>query len=99
MKSYRFFLLIGLCAFTISANAQPGIGEMGAVEDELTTWWQAMVDFSFVLSGIIGLCGAITIFYNWQMGKPNTTAHISAWFFSALFLLLSGVFMRALVGY
>lgn len=99
MKSYRFFVFAGLCMLTFNAYSQPGVDELGEVGTELSTWWVAMIDFSFVLAGLIGICGAITIFYNWQMGKPNTTAHISAWFFSALFLLLSGVFMRALVGY
>ncbi len=71
---------------------------MQQVTQDLSTSFFSAFDCSLVLAGIFGICGAVRVYHNWQMGKKEITAEIAAWFFAALFMILSGVFLRALFG-
>jgi hypothetical protein len=51
-----------------------------------------------VLALILGTFGSLRIYHNWQMGEKRIDAVVAAWFFAALFMILSGPFLRALFG-
>jgi len=51
-----------------------------------------------VLAGIFGIVGAVRIYYNWQMGRERITVEVAAWFFSAIFMVLAGAFLKGLFG-
>ena len=86
------------CLFALSALAQPGIDEMHQAAQNLSSSFFSAFDCSLVLAGLIGLCGAISVYHKWQMGKRDIVADIAAWFFAALFMVLTGAFLRALFG-
>lgn len=95
----RKLLLAIIAIFLISyCKAQPGIDEMQQASHNLSSNFYAALDFAWVLSAILGICGAVRIYHNWQMGRPHIDAAVAAWFFSAFFMLLSGAFLRALYG-
>ena len=96
-RLYYFFVFMALVPQL--AGAQPGIAEMNQASGQLKNSFFAAFDFTLVLATLFGICGAVTIFHNWQMGKDrHITAEVAAWFFAALFMILSGPFLRALFG-
>ena len=89
-------LLIGL--FPFIAMAQPGIDEMQQARQDLSASFFSAFDCSMVIAGILGLFGAVRIYHNWQMGRDRIDAQVAGWFFSSLFMLLTGAFLRAMFG-
>jgi len=94
----KIFLTFCLCLLALGALAQPGISEMQQAQSDLSSSFFSAFSCSLVIAGLLGLAGAVKIFHNWQMGKKEITADIAAWFFAALFMILAGVFLRALFG-
>ena len=88
----------GLLLLPMIANAQPGISEMQQAQSALSDDFFSAFDCSLVIATILGLTGAIKIYHNWQMGKDRIDSDVAAWFFAALFMVLSGAFLRALFG-
>lgn len=76
----------------------PGIDELQQAHQELSSSFFSARDVSLVLAAILGIIGAVRIYHNWQMGKPHITTEVSAWFFSALFMVLLGAFCQAVFG-
>ena len=86
------------CLLTLTAAAQPGISEMQQAGQELSSSFFSAFDLALVLAALLGTIGAGKIYHNWQMGKPRIDADVAAWFFAAMFMVLSGAFLRALFG-
>ena len=94
----KYILVIGCFVILTPAFAQPGIAEMQQAKQDLSGTFFSAFDFALVLSTLLGLNGAIKIYHNWQMGKDKIDADVAAWFFAAIFIVLSGAFLRALFG-
>jgi len=94
----KLFSITFFCLLALAARAQPGITEMQEAQDSLSTSFFSALNCSLVLAGILSFIGAIKIYYHWQMGEKQVTMAIAAWFFAAVFILLSGAFLTALFG-
>ncbi|WP_432328100.1 DUF4134 family protein [Mucilaginibacter sp. P25] len=94
----RVFCLLCICLLTFSARAQPGISEMEQAKHDLGADFYAAVDLSFVIAGILGITAGLKIYKRIQDGNKDITPEISAWFYAALFMMLSGLFLKALFG-
>jgi hypothetical protein len=94
----KFYLTVCCCLLTLGAVAQPGISEMQQAQQQLTGDFFSTFDCSLVLAGLIGITGAARVYHHLQTGKKEFVAEVSAWAFAALFMVLSGVFLRALFG-
>jgi hypothetical protein len=93
------YLLIGFFMLAVmTAAAQPGLNEMQQAQSDLASSFFSAVDCSLVLAGIFGILGAVRIYHNWQMGHPRIDQAVAGWFFAALFMVLSGAFLRAVFG-
>lgn len=90
-----FVLTLFFCA---NVQAQPGIAEMQQATGQLRGSFFSARDATMVLAGLLGICGAVNIYYNMQMGKEKFTGKIAAWFFAAFFMILMGPFLQALFG-
>ena len=91
--------LLGLCLLLpLEAMAQPGIDEMQQARSDLSQSFFSARDLSLILAAILGIIGAVRIYHNWQLGRERITAEVSAWFFSALFMVLLGAFCQAVFG-
>jgi hypothetical protein len=94
----KVIILSCLCLLALSAVAQPGISEMQQATQDLKASFFSSLDFSLVLAAILGICGAVRIYHNWQMGKDRVDIQVAGWFFASLFMILAGSFLRALFG-
>jgi len=86
------------CLLALGASAQPGLDEMQQAQQSLSSSFFSAMDCSLVLAGIFGILGAVRIYHNWQMGRQRINEEVAAWFFAALFMVLSGAFLRAVFG-
>jgi len=77
---------------------QPGIDEMQQATQGLNQTFFSASGCAMVLAGIFGIVGAVRIYYNWQMGRERITVEVAAWFFSAIFMVLAGAFLKGLFG-
>ncbi|MEJ2884645.1 DUF4134 family protein [Pedobacter sp. GR22-6] len=93
-----FWAVVILLGMVNQIYAQPGISEFQQVNSDLKRSFFSASDATFILAAIFGICGALRIYYNMQMGKNKFTADVSAWFLAALFMILMGPFLRALFG-
>ena len=93
-------LLLGMIAvlFYLPTAAQPGISEFNQLNNNMHQSFFSAFDATLILAAIFGICGAVRIYYNMQMGKNKFTADVTAWFLAALFMILMGPFLRALFG-
>lgn len=96
MKPSVAFAIIML--MTHQLEAQPGIAEMQQARQQLSSSFFSAFDLALVLSTVLGSFGALRIYHNWQMGQPRMDTEVAAWFFAALFVILSGTFLQALFG-
>ncbi|MBS1526126.1 MAG: DUF4134 domain-containing protein [Bacteroidetes bacterium] len=94
----KFFMMICCCLLVISASAQPGITEMNQAQQNLKSDFFSALDCALVLAAIFGTVGAVRIYHNWQMGHPRIDEQVAAWFFASFFMVLAGVFLRAVFG-
>ncbi len=96
------FLLSGaiicLCLLSIAVFGQPGISEMQQARQDLTSTFFSTFDLSLVIAGIFGIAGAVRIYYNLQLGRERMVDAIAAWIFAAFFIIIAGIFLRALFG-
>jgi hypothetical protein len=81
----------------LDALAQPGLPEMQQASSFIRNSFFSMRDLSYVISALIALVGAVVIYHKWQMGK-DVGMDIPAWFFSSIFVLLTGAFLSQLFG-
>jgi hypothetical protein len=86
------------CLLSLGAIAQPGIDEMRQAQQDLASSFYSALGLSLVLAGIFGIFGAVRIYHNWQMGRPKITEEVAAWFFAAFFMVIAGLFLRAVFG-
>jgi hypothetical protein len=77
---------------------QPGLDEFQQAQNQLHSSFFSAINFAFALATILGIIGGIRIYHNWQMGEREMTSEVSAWFFAALFMVLAGIFLRAVFG-
>jgi hypothetical protein len=96
----KFSLTVWFSLLTLLAVAQPGVsdGSLSQATQDLSSSFFSAFDFAMVLALILGTFGALRIYHNWQMGEKRIDAVVAAWFFAALFMILSGPFLRALFG-
>ncbi|RBQ08958.1 DUF4134 family protein [Pedobacter miscanthi] len=89
--------IIVLVAGPLAALAQPGLAEMQQARSFIRESFFSMRDFSYIVSALVAIVGAVTVYHKWQMGK-DVSMDIPAWFFSSMFLLLTWTFLLHLFG-
>jgi hypothetical protein len=94
----HFLIFTCCCLLALGASAQPGIDEMQQAQQQLSSSFFSALDWAMVMAAIFGIIGAVRIYHNWQMGHPRIDEAVMAWFLAAVFMVLSGAFLRAMFG-
>jgi len=93
-----FFAII----FTASAQDPPGIDEFNQASQQMHSVYFSMSNLVLVIGAISGILGGLRVYTNWQIGghrhRHPIDSQVIGWFCSCLFLILAGVFLKALYG-
>ena len=102
MKAFTLLLSLALALSLpclVQAQTPPGINELYSIGGEMHEYYFHFSDLAFIIGAITGLLGGLRVYANWQAGQHHIDAQVSAWFFSCLFLMLCGVFLRGLFNF
>ena len=86
------------CALIMQGASGNGMSELYEAENFLQGSFLSVRDLSFVLSGLIAIAGAVSVYHKWQMGGRDVGADVAAWFFSSLFILVMGMMVASFFG-
>lgn len=91
--------LFALALLSINSFAQGG-GAAGidAASSELTTFIDPLGNLLMVVGGLVGLVGAIRVYLKWNNGDQDTTKALMGWLGSCVFLVVSGIVVKAFFG-
>lgn len=99
MHRCKPLIFLGLAvSLPMLGHSQPGISDFYQASSEVRHWYFALSDLVLVLGAIAGILGGLRVYTNWQSGSRHIDAQVMGWFFSCLFLSLTGAFLRGLFG-
>lgn len=89
--------LIAIVFVAFNGYAQGATG-IDAASSELATYMDPLGNMMMVLGGIVGLVGAIRVYLKWNAGDQDVQKAIMGWMGSCIFLVVSGVIVKAFFG-
>ena len=108
MKHPLWFLKTAAAVFffalTFSAYAQdpPGIDDFNQATQQMHSVYFSLSNLVLVIGAITGIIGGLRVYTNWQIGghrhRHPIDSQVIGWFCSCLFLILAGIFIKALYG-
>lgn len=103
MKTLKFVnmkkVIASLCAILLVTNtfAQGATG-IEAASSELQTYFDPLGNMMMILGGIVGLVGAVRVYLKWNAGDQDVQKAVMGWMGSCIFLVVSGVVVKAFFG-
>src|ERR1700748_3400263 len=97
-------LAVFFFAFTFKAYAQdpPGIDDFNQATQQLHSLYFRLSDLVLVIGALTGIIGGLRVYTKWQgrghRHHPPLDSQVFGWFGSCLFLILAGIFIKALYG-
>ena len=92
-------VIASLCAILLVTNtfAQGATG-IEAASSELQTYFDPLGNMMMILGGIVGLVGAVRVYLKWNAGDQDVQKAVMGWMGSCIFLVVSGVVVKAFFG-
>lgn len=83
-----------------SANVVMAQGAAGidAASSELTTYIDPIGNLMMVIGGVVGLIGAVRCYFKWNAGDSDVMKSVMGWMGSCVFLVVSGIIVKAFFG-
>ncbi len=97
-KHGKRVLLSLIVASTASTTFAQGAQGIDAATSELATYMEPLGNMMMILGGLIGLIGAIRVYMKWNSGDQDVQKSLMGWLGSCIFLVVSGVVVKAFFG-
>ena len=68
------------------------------IQTSLSSYVSAISNICLIIGAIIGTIGGVRIYIKWNNGDPDTQKSVVGWVAACIFLILTGVVIRALFG-
>lgn len=102
----KFFSKIAQRAFALAISimvvantfAQGGAAGLDAASSELETYIDPLGNMMMILGGLVGLVGAVRVYLKWNSGDQDVQKAVMGWMGSCIFLVVSGVVVKAFFG-
>lgn len=95
-------VFFGGCAFASLAQGVPGIDEFNQASQQLHSLYFSVSDLVLAIGAVTGIVGGLRVYTNWQIGghrhRHPIDSQVIGWFCSCLFLIVAGIFIKALYG-
>lgn len=96
--SKKFGALAAIALFSANQAFAQGAAGIDAASSELATYMDPLSSMMMVLGGIVGLVGAVRVYLKWNSGDQDVQKSLMGWMGSCIFLVVSGVIVRAFFG-
>lgn len=97
VKSKKLIALAAL-ALSVSNVFAQGAAGIDAASSELTTYMDPLGNMMMIVGGLVGLVGAIRVYLKWNAGDQDVQKAVMGWMGSCIFLVVSGVIVKAFFG-
>lgn len=93
-------LVVVCCLSSEVAMAQVGNGVTGltAGTNEIKKYVKPVMDLTMVAGGIVGVIGAFRVFTKWNSGDNDINKEVMGWGGAMIFLIVSGIVVKAFFG-
>jgi hypothetical protein len=99
LKTVTAVFFFGL-NFRAYAQDPPGIDDFNQATQQLHSVYFSLSDLVLVIGAITGIIGGLRVYTNWQIGghrhRHPIDSQVIGWFCSCLFLIVAGIFIKAL---
>ncbi|CEN53044.1 MULTISPECIES: DUF4134 domain-containing protein [Capnocytophaga] len=92
--------LIYFVGATLFINSTYGQGKAGidAASSELTTYIDPVANLIMIIGAIVGLVGAVRVYLKWNSGDQDVQKAVMGWVGACIFLVVSGILVKAFFG-
>lgn len=101
----KFFSKIVQRAFALAISIMvvtntfaQGAAGIDAASSELATYMDPLGNMMMILGGLVGLVGAVRVYLKWNSGDQDVQKAVMGWMGSCIFLVVSGVVVKAFFG-
>ena len=101
----KFFSIIALRGFALAFSIMvvtntfaQGAAGIDAASSELATYMDPLGNMMMILGGLVGLVGAVRVYLKWNSGDQDVQKAVMGWMGSCIFLVVSGVVVKAFFG-
>ena len=96
----KFFSKIAQRAFAlaISIMVVTNTFAQGAAGIDAATYMDPLGNMMMILGGLVGLVGAVRVYLKWNSGDQDVQKAVMGWMGSCIFLVVSGVVVKAFFG-
>jgi hypothetical protein len=95
--SKRALLFVAGLTYAIASHAQGAQG-IDAGTSELATYIDPIGNLILMVGAIVGLVGAVRVYIKWNNGDNDVQKSIMGWMGSCVFLVVSGMVIKAFFG-
>lgn len=95
-KKVALMAAVALCS--VNAAMAQGAAGIDAASSELATYMDPLGNMMMVVGGIVGLVGAVRCYFKWNSGDSDVMKAVMGWMGSCVFLVVSGVIVKAFFG-
>lgn len=92
-----YFTVIAILANYLSISAQ-GVAGIEAAQSELSTYVEPVGNLILVIGAIVGLIGAVRCYIKWNSGDQDVQKAVMGWGGACIFLVVSGIVVKAFFG-
>ena len=93
----KFFSKIAQRAFALAISIMV-VTNTFAQGAELATYMDPLGNMMMILGGLVGLVGAVRVYLKWNSGDQDVQKAVMGWMGSCIFLVVSGVVVKAFFG-
>lgn len=97
IKRNAIALAVTAAMAVTNAYAQGAAG-IDAASSELATYMDPLGNMMMILGGLVGLVGAVRVYLKWNAGDQDVQKAVMGWMGSCIFLVVSGVIVKAFFG-
>lgn len=87
-----------LVVTTTYAQSGGGVAGIDAASSELQSYFDPLGNMMMILGGVVGLVGAVRVYLKWNAGDQDVQKAVMGWMGSCIFLVVSGVVIKAFFG-
>lgn len=91
-------LVLAMCTMAATNSFAQGAAGIDAASSELATYMDPLGNMMMVLGAIVGLVGAVRVYLKWNAGDQDVQKAVMGWMGSCIFLVVSGVIVKAFFG-